>query len=253
MPTLTKMSVIKLFLAIQYWSLLSMIDQTFAFPARRRNTIVMDPYRDLRYHRQQIDNTYSVLPASRRNGIRAIYANHLESFKDGTRRSSLFPTQQHHHCVSRRDFHNFCFGSFVSIVTLGGRERAMASLPPLKKTLSSSSCSALEDARSQLDLAVQASSVQAFQDAAELSNDVLLDQDTLEQAFESCGSGSGIQSGVDESSSSLDRTTSLQAIIEFRQQLNKPSKLSTEEAMASMKYGTSARAAMDGFLNKNSK
>ena len=134
---------------------------------------------------------------------------------------------------------------------------AMAASKPLSpKPLSPQQT--LEDARTQLDLAVQASSVQAWSDAADIIRDEILDDNTLEKAFQeaviACNSSS--------TSSSLGpslkeyQSTCIVGIKKIRNillsssssQQSKTSSLATEDAMAVMRYGTSARVALDLFL-----
>lgn len=95
----------------------------------------------------------------------------------------------------------------------------------------------LSDTRTQIDMAVQASSVQAWSSAAEMVNDPLLDTTSLSGLFDSCGTPSAVTQQI--------AADVFEAIDVMRNKLNGPDKLSTEEAMAVMKYGTSARSGID--------
>ena len=100
----------------------------------------------------------------------------------------------------------------------------------------------LLDARMQLDLAVQAS--QSWNDAEEIANDPLLDEVNLLRALRSC---------QDTSSSSSSRgdqvtLTVLESVKKMRSIIAKEGK-TAEEAMTFMKYGTSARTAVDSYIN----
>mmetsp|Transcript_6275 Transcript_6275/g.8870 ORF Transcript_6275/g.8870 Transcript_6275/m.8870 type:complete len:220 (+) Transcript_6275:21-680(+) len=208
--------------ARQFLFLLILVnDQAFAFSARK-------VFFHHHHCKQSITSTHT--KGGSANNVKEAQ---VETVTD----SSCFMQQR-----KRREFlHGLCFGSiFPTMMMVIVPDKAVASS-------SSSSCSTLEDARSQLDLAVQASSVQAFQDAAEILNDGILDRESLEKAFDSCGGGTDSRDSNDNS----NRNISLAAVTDFRKQLNQPTKLSTEDAMASMKYGTSARLAMDTFLEKN--
>jgi hypothetical protein len=94
---------------------------------------------------------------------------------------------------------------------------------------------ALLDARMQLDLAVQAS--QSWDDAEEIANDPLLDEDNLLRALGSCQSASR----------DLVTATVLESVRKMRDIVTKQGK-TTEDAMTFMKYGTSARTAVDSYL-----
>uniref|UniRef100_A0A7S4K4U9 Uncharacterized protein n=1 Tax=Odontella aurita TaxID=265563 RepID=A0A7S4K4U9_9STRA len=102
----------------------------------------------------------------------------------------------------------------------------------------------LLDARAQLDLAVQASSVQAWSDAADVAGDPLLDGSSLTSFFDSCRGG-------DDAGDSLERKRlrmdALKAVRRLREELSRTG-LTTEEAMAVMKYGTGARVAIDSYF-----
>mmetsp|Transcript_45006 Transcript_45006/g.66250 ORF Transcript_45006/g.66250 Transcript_45006/m.66250 type:complete len:261 (+) Transcript_45006:99-881(+) len=105
--------------------------------------------------------------------------------------------------------------------------------------------SQLLDARSQLDLAVQASSVQAWTDAALIANDSALDETNLLAAFEAC-------TQKQEKSTPAIVTSPkvvLDAVRDLRAQLGK-NKLTTEDAMAVMKYGTIGRVTLDAYLEE---
>jgi len=100
-------------------------------------------------------------------------------------------------------------------------------------------CDPLEDARAQLDLAVQASSVQAFQDAKELVNDSSLSESNLNKAFDLCPNPNTPLS---------IRETTTDAVQNFRRKLNQSTPLQTEDTMAAMQFGTNARTAVDAQL-----
>ena len=101
----------------------------------------------------------------------------------------------------------------------------------------------LLDARMQLDLAVQAS--QSWNDAEEIANDPLLDEVNLLRALRSCQDTSS-----SSSSSRGDQVTStvLESVKKMRSIIAKEGK-TAEEAMTFMKYGTSARTAVDSYIN----
>jgi len=99
-------------------------------------------------------------------------------------------------------------------------------------------CNSLEDARAQLDLAVQASSVQAFQDAKELVNDSSLSDSNLNKAFDLCPN----------SNTPSSREIATAAVQNFRMKLNQSTPLQTEDTMAAMQFGTNARTAVDAQL-----
>mmetsp|Transcript_6515 Transcript_6515/g.14287 ORF Transcript_6515/g.14287 Transcript_6515/m.14287 type:complete len:204 (-) Transcript_6515:172-783(-) len=99
----------------------------------------------------------------------------------------------------------------------------------------------LSDTRSQIDMAVQASSVQAWSSAAEIVNDPLLDASSLSMLLDSCSSVGGTGSNSREQRAA----DILQAIASMRDSLNGQEKVTTEDAMAIMKYGTSARSNLD--------
>jgi len=103
-------------------------------------------------------------------------------------------------------------------------------------------CTSLEDIREQLDLAVQASSVQALKDAKESINDSRLDEANLKKAFDLCPG----PNGGNNPTSSLESTTI--AINKFRKMLNQSSTLQTEDIMAAMQFGTNARSIVDAQL-----
>ena len=110
--------------------------------------------------------------------------------------------------------------------------------PPTKKLLKT-----LSDTRSQIDMAVQASSVQAFDSAAEFVNDKLLDSSSLGVLFaDSCNNNNQQPSGGDVV------PVILQSIERMRSKLNSGSSLTTEDAMDVMRYGTTARSSMDSIF-----
>ena len=98
----------------------------------------------------------------------------------------------------------------------------------------------LLDARTQLDLAVQASSVQAWADAAELVQDSSLDEQSLRLLFDTC------ENETNNQRQQLQASV-LEAIRNMRELLSSKL-LSTEDAMAVMKYGTNARVALDDYF-----
>ena len=109
-----------------------------------------------------------------------------------------------------------------------------------KKPTNKQACSLLDDALTQLDMAVQASSVQAFEEALNIVNDSILDEASLQKAFEECPSSAAQPSIIEET---------IKGIQEFRIQLGQVSSSSnSKDAMAAMKNGTSARVAMDTHL-----
>jgi len=103
-------------------------------------------------------------------------------------------------------------------------------------------CTPLEDIREQLDLAVQASSVQALKDAKESINDSRLDEANLKKAFDLCPG----PNGGNKPTSSLESTTI--TINKFRKMLNQSTTLQTEDIMAAMQFGTNARSIVDAQL-----
>mmetsp|Transcript_27604 Transcript_27604/g.60790 ORF Transcript_27604/g.60790 Transcript_27604/m.60790 type:complete len:217 (+) Transcript_27604:25-675(+) len=109
----------------------------------------------------------------------------------------------------------------------------------------------LSEARAQIDMAVQASSVQAFQSATELVNDPLLDTSSLNILLGNitCESNPSLFRKFGENGVISDI---LQSIANMQKQLsssnNSSSKLTTEDAMAVMGYGTNARSALDSIF-----
>jgi hypothetical protein len=106
--------------------------------------------------------------------------------------------------------------------------------------------SSVLDARSQLDLAVQASSVQAWSDAAEIVQDESLDERNLVDAFQNggyCNKEGGEMLQAQLETSILDAISSMKQLL-----ASSNKKMSTEDAMAVMKYGTSARVAIDSYF-----
>ena len=98
----------------------------------------------------------------------------------------------------------------------------------------------LINARMQLDLAVQAS--QSWVDAEEIANDALLDEKNLLSALKSCNNNT---SRGDEVISKV-----LESVKKMRSIVAKEGK-NTDDAMTFMKYGTSARTAVDSYLNSD--
>lgn len=105
--------------------------------------------------------------------------------------------------------------------------------PPQKKVL---------EAQSQLDLAVQASSVQAWKDAIEISESKLLDETKLLSYFDDCAS---ITKETPERKQL--RIDALEAVARLRAELSRGN-LTTDDAMAVMKFGTDARTAIDAYF-----
>lgn len=107
----------------------------------------------------------------------------------------------------------------------------------------------LSETRSQIDLAVQACSVQAFSSAAEIVNDKLLDSSSLNVLFDSCNNPSFTQQ-QQESGGVVISDILLQSIERMRTKLNSTSgsSLTTEDAMDVMRYGTTARSSMDSIF-----
>mmetsp|Transcript_2785 Transcript_2785/g.6228 ORF Transcript_2785/g.6228 Transcript_2785/m.6228 type:complete len:212 (+) Transcript_2785:223-858(+) len=101
----------------------------------------------------------------------------------------------------------------------------------------------LSDTRSQIDMAVQASSVQAFSSAAEIVNYPLLEQSSLDVLLvESCG-GKNRDDGSGGVVSEI-----LLSVEKMRTTLNSQDRLTTEDAMAVMRYGTTARSGIDSIF-----
>ena len=98
----------------------------------------------------------------------------------------------------------------------------------------------LINARMQLDLAVQAS--QSWVDAEEIANDTQLDEKNLLNALKSCQNNS---SRGDEVISTV-----LESVKKMRSIVAKEGK-TTDDAMTFMKYGTSARTAVDSYMNSD--
>ena len=100
----------------------------------------------------------------------------------------------------------------------------------------------LRDAREQLELAVQASSVQAWGEAAQVASDKLLDPTRLVDAIGACASG--VSSSEPELSSAqkvlTQRVSGLRALLD---DLSTKGAASPEEAMRAMNDGTTARIA----------
>ena len=98
----------------------------------------------------------------------------------------------------------------------------------------------LINARMQLDLAVQAS--QSWVDAEEIANDTQLDEKNLLSALRSC---QNTQSRGDEVISTV-----LESVKKMRSIVAKEGK-TTDDAMTFMRYGTSARTAVDSYMNSD--
>ena len=99
----------------------------------------------------------------------------------------------------------------------------------------------LINTRMQLDLAVQAS--QSWVDAEEIANDSLLDEDNLLNALKSCQNDT--QSRGDEVISKV-----LESVKKMRSIVAKEGK-NTDDAMTFMRYGTSARTAVDSYMDSD--
>ena len=108
-----------------------------------------------------------------------------------------------------------------------------------------SGCSStlLLDARTQLDLAVQASSVQAWPEAAEVADDPLLKTERLRAALDACSDSSAYKEEV------TGRVEELTALLHTLGA--KTSGAANEEAMRAMRLGTSARSAFDALLSRS--
>jgi len=156
--------------------------------------------------------------------------------------------QQSKHQFGRKNFNRILlllsFSSFfVSLHPLLANAKT-----PNKKSLSSSTSSpTLEDALDQIDLAVQASSVQAWDDASDLVFDEILNESNLSQLF--------AKVAADTTTTSQEDTTE-KKILEYIQSMreilspgNRNGKLSTEDAMAIMRYGTNARTALKEYMD----
>lgn len=98
----------------------------------------------------------------------------------------------------------------------------------------SSSKERLSDTRDQIDMAVQASSVQAFSSALELVNDPLLDPISLRSVLCSTRDATFVTESIESMRTILGKTNG--------------GALATEDAMAVMKYGTTARSTIDSML-----
>jgi len=98
----------------------------------------------------------------------------------------------------------------------------------------------LINARMQLDLAVQAS--QSWVDAEEIANDTQLDEENLLRALKSCQNDSSREDEV--------ISTVLESVKKMRSIVAKEGK-NTDDAMTFMRYGTSARAAVDSYMSSD--
>ena len=98
----------------------------------------------------------------------------------------------------------------------------------------------LINTRMQLDLAVQAS--QSWVDAEEIANDTLLDEVNLLRALKSCQNNN---SRGDEVISKV-----IESVKKMRDIVSKEGK-TTDDAMTFMRYGTSARTAVDSYMNSD--
>ncbi len=121
----------------------------------------------------------------------------------------------------------------------------LLSLSPVVQRASAKGCPSAQrllSSREQLDLAVQASSVQAWPEALEVADDALLDATGLAKALDACDAARAeerraVLSGVDE----------LRALLRT---LGERGRASNDEAMRAMRYGTAARSALDGYLSR---
>ena len=106
----------------------------------------------------------------------------------------------------------------------------------------------LLDSRAQLDLAVQASSVQAWTEALDVVADPLLDKQALRAALDACRGG-GAQPTLRESElvGRVDEMAGLLRDLAARGDAG----ASNEEAIRAMRLGTTARSAFDSFLELN--
>ena len=109
--------------------------------------------------------------------------------------------------------------------------------------------------REQLELAVQASSVQAWQEAASSANDPLLEPSRLLQTLRACADGAtpgSLAAAADEGAAQLQLSTTLgRRIVALRDELallSRQGDASAEEAMKAMSDGTTARATLDEAL-----
>ena len=100
----------------------------------------------------------------------------------------------------------------------------------------------LMDVRDQIDLATQASSVQAWAEAAEAAASPLLDKPTLREAVKACGGGRG--------AADLEATVSarVDALRGELGGLGEKGSASPSEAMQAMSDGTTARTAVEALL-----
>jgi hypothetical protein len=122
---------------------------------------------------------------------------------------------------------------------------------PTEKVLSQK----LSDTRAQIDMAVQASSVQAFSAATEIANDALLDSSALKTLILelSCKNKSNSQQDLfgdsgDNDSSGVSISEILQSVENMRSTLNSPNTLTTEDVKDVMRYGTTARSGIDSIF-----
>ena len=137
-----------------------------------------------------------------------------------------------------------CVGTSIFAHTASSREvedEVLAS--NLCRPKSKKQKSQIENTRSQIDMAVQASSVQAWSSAAEIVNDPLLDASSLATLFEAC------QPTAQSSGGGLQQREIYQAIESMREKLRGGGKvLTTGDAMDVMRYGTTARFTFDSFF-----
>lgn len=103
---------------------------------------------------------------------------------------------------------------------------------------------------------MQASSVQAWEDALEVVDDPLLDRDTLGAALDACSeqsrSSSNLRSDLgaisEQAAGKADIVERVDALTRLLRVLGARGSAGAEEAMSAMNYGTAARAALDAFL-----
>ena len=96
-----------------------------------------------------------------------------------------------------------------------------------------------------LDLAVQASSVQAWSEAAAMAADPLLDAPALRAALDACAAAAA-PPRPDERRAVLAGVAELRALLA---ELGERGGASNAEAMRAMSYGTDARSALDRYLS----
>ena len=136
---------------------------------------------------------------------------------------------------------------FASSAALASSRRAatavllgLGSLAAPRDALAECAPRRLLASRAQVDLAVQASSVKAWADAAEAASDATLDPASLAAAVDACAAD-----GPD------DKREFVAGVGEMRTQLRALGKLDSsnaDEAMRAMRTGTATRNAIDRYL-----